>query len=150
MRIRVTVLRKLIHEALVLEAGGEKKKFAGLDLRIDRPKGFVQKGKDKDGKPWTRTYKFDYGYLPKTEGGDDEELDVFLGSDESADMTYWATQVNAKGEFDEFKVFIGFPSMEAAKKAYTDHIPVEYLDEMFEMPLAAVQSMSNAKIMGAT
>lgn len=150
MRIRVSTLRQLVREALVMEAGGEKSSFNGISLKIDRPKGFVQKGKDKDGEPWTRTYKFDYGYIPRTEGGDDEELDVFVGNDENAPVAYWATQLDAEGEFDEFKVFLGFPTEAAAKAAYLAHIPAEYLDEIFEMPITAMQSMFGAEITGDT
>lgn len=144
------MLRQLIREAILSESGGKKSVFAGMDVRIDRPKGFVQKGTDRHGKPWTRTYKFDYGYIPRTEGGDDEELDVFLGPDDDAPLAFWVTQVDADGEFDEFKVFLGFESASAAKEAYLAHVPAEYFDGIFDIPVSAVQSMSGAEITGDT
>jgi hypothetical protein len=104
-----------------------KVNFQGIDVHLDRPKGFIMRGTDKEGQAWEREYKFDYGFIPKTLGGDHDGLDVFIGPDSSADESYWATQRKPDGSFDEYKVFLGFPSLSDAKKAYTDHIPKEFL-----------------------
>jgi len=117
--------------------------FQGLKVKIDRPKGFVQSGKDEQGKPWTRTYKYDYGFLPKTEGGDGEGLDVFIGPDKDDKETYWAIQKKSDGSFDEYKVFFGFGSKAAAKKAFIDHIPAKFLGSMTTISINMVKAMLN-------
>lgn len=100
--------------------------FEGIKIRIDRPKGFVQKGKNAEGVPWERTYKYDYGFIPKTNGGDDEGIDVFLGNDGEDNDAYWVMQKKDDGSFDEYKVFLGFKSKAEAKKAYLEHIPTKF------------------------
>lgn len=115
--------------------------FQGLKIRLDRPKGFVQKGKDAEGKPWERTYLFDYGYIPRTKGGDGDGLDVFLGPNPAATESFWALQRKEDGDFDEYKVFLGFPNKAAAKKAYLAHIPKKFLSGMVSMPVEMMKAM---------
>lgn len=117
--------------------------FGGMKIAIDRPKGFVQEGKDKAGVPWKRTYKYDYGFIKKTNGGDGEELDVFVGPEEQAEKTYWVSQKKEDGSFDELKVFVGFDSPVAAKKAYLEHIPAKLFGSMETVSLAAMRSLLN-------
>lgn len=116
--------------------------FEGMKVRVDRPKGFVQKGTGADGKPWERTYLYDYGYLPKTKGGDGEGLDVFLGPDEdAADDAHWVIQRKPDGSFDEYKVFLGFKNRAAAKKAYLEHIPKKFYGGMISMNVQMMRAM---------
>src|SRR5690606_16498486 len=58
--------------------------FQGIPINVDRPKGFVMRGTDAAGKDWARRYKLDYGFIPKTLGGDGDGLDVFIGPNKSA------------------------------------------------------------------
>lgn len=115
--------------------------FQGLKIRIDRPKGFIQKGKDEKGKPWKRVYKYNYGYLPKTDGGDGDGLDVFIGPVKDDQEAYWAVQSKPDGSFDEYKVFLGFGSKAAARRAYIDHIPAERLKGITTMKLDMMKAM---------
>jgi len=115
--------------------------FQGMKIRLDRPKGFVQTGKSKTGKPWARTYLFDYGFIPKTKGGDGDGVDVFIGPDKNDQESYWAIQKKDDGSFDEYKVFLGFGSKAAAKKAYTDHIPAKYLKGMVTIRTNMMKAM---------
>lgn len=116
--------------------------FEGMKVRVDRPKGFVQKGVGEDGKPWERKYLYDYGFLPKTKGGDGEGIDVFLGPDEeAAEDAHWVIQKKSDGSFDEYKVFLGFKSRAAAKKAYTDHIPRKFFGGMISMNVQMMRAM---------
>lgn len=115
--------------------------FQGLKVRIDRPKGFVQEGKDESGKPWKRVYKYDYGFLPKTKGGDGDGVDVFLGPGQDAHESYWAIQRKNDGSFDEYKVFLGWKSKAEAKKVYGDHIPMRYFGGMVAMPIGMMKAM---------
>jgi hypothetical protein len=54
---------------------------------------------------------------------------------------YWARQIKDDGSFDEYKVFLGFTSREAAIGAFRDHIPVKLLDGMVSMRLDMMKAM---------
>ena len=113
----------------------------GFRVKIDRPKGLVMTGQDREGKAWSRTYRYDYGFLPKTEGGDGDGVDVFVGPDPSSTTSFWAVQVKADGSFDEYKVFLQFPSRAAAVAAYKAHIPARFLKSMVAIPLGVMRSL---------
>lgn len=115
--------------------------FQGIQIDIDRPTGFVQTGKDADGNDWSRTYAFDYGFFPGSKGGDGEDLDVFIGPNETAASAYWVTQKKDDGSFDEYKVFVGFDSERAALDAYAAHIPTKFFDGIVEVPIGMVKSL---------
>lgn len=125
--------------------GSTKKKvdFQGLPISIDRPKGFVQSGQDEKGNPWTREYKFDYGFIPRTKGGDGEGLDVYVGPNEDAPNAYWIVQRKADGSFDEYKVMVGFDTAAAAKKAYLDHTPARFFGGMRETSIGQMKALLN-------
>jgi len=126
----------------------EKREFQGIPIKIDRPKGFVLKGKDKEGKEWSTTYRYDYGYIPKTDGGDGEGLDVFIGPDENAKEMYWAMKPKEDGSFDEYKTFLGFPSEAAALKAYKEHIPHRPINDLVAMRVSFFKSILGEKAHG--
>lgn len=128
-------LRTVIAKAL------QRKTYQGIEVVIDRPKGFVQTGKNEKGEEWSREYKCDYGFIKRTTGGDGEELDVFLGDVVDAHEVYWARQVKFDGSFDEYKIFLGFESRKAAKACYEAHIPKELLSAMFATPIDALKSL---------
>lgn len=116
--------------------------FEGMTVRVDRPKGFVMEGEDGSGKTWRRVYQYDYGFIPRTQGGDGDGLDVFLGPHEKdADDAYWVVQKKDDGSFDEYKVFLGFKSRADAKKAYEAHIPKKYFGGMIAMSVQMMRSM---------
>ena len=135
--------RDSVYQGKVVSSDGVKKKvdFQGIEIHLDRPKGLIMTGTDKEGKEWTRGYKYDYGFIPKTLGGDGDGLDVFIGPDKDASETYWAIQNKDDGSFDEYKVFLGFTSRDAATGAFRDHIPVKYLGGMVSMRLDMMKAM---------
>jgi hypothetical protein len=120
-------------------------RFHGIPIAVDRPTGFVQKGKSKDGKSWERTYKNDYGFIEGTRGGDKEELDVFIGPDSESRDVYWATQLKDDGSFDEYKLIVGVSSVGEARRIYLDHIPGKYLDKIEKMDVAKLHSLLGTK-----
>jgi hypothetical protein len=96
--------------------------FRGLDISIETDKGSVRKGIGKDGKPWEVKMTYPYGYIRMTQGVDGDHHDVFLGDDEDAENVYVVhTNEPTTGEYDEDKSFVGFPSAEAAKKAFLEN-----------------------------
>ncbi len=119
----------------------EKREFQGLPIHIDRPKGFKMRGVDDKGKPWERVYKVDYGFIPKTEGGDGDGLDVFLGPDKKADEAYWVAMTKPSGGFDEYKVFLGFPNRESAIGCFVEHIPRKLMASVVTMKVDMMKAM---------
>lgn len=126
-----------------MSPGGVKFKteFQGIPIHVDRPKGFVMKGTDESGKEWKRRYKYDYGFIPKTKGGDGEGLDVFLGPKKKATESYWAIQKKPDGTFDEYKIFLGFDNRDQAMAVYRDHIPKKLLGGMVTLRIDMMKSM---------
>lgn len=115
--------------------------FQGIDLRIDRPAGTVQKGKDEQGKAWERTYKVDYGYIPGTEGGDGDGLDVYVGPDAQATTAHWVIQRKSDGSFDEFKVMLGFADRRAARATWEQHTPKRFFGGMETTTVAMMKAL---------
>jgi len=115
--------------------------FQGMKIRLDRPKGFVMRGTDEEGKSWERIYKYDYGFLPKTKGGDGDGLDVFVGPDKESGMAFWAIQKKKDGSFDEYKVLLGFPNKKSAMDAYKAHVPSKYFAGMAGMTVNMMKAM---------
>lgn len=115
--------------------------FQGIGICVDRPRGFKMKGTDDKGNPWERTYKVDYGFIPKTLGGDGDGIDVFLGPQKNAPNAFWAVQNKADGVFDEYKVFLGFPNRNAALSCYEEHIPKKLLSGLTTMRVDMMRSM---------
>lgn len=115
--------------------------FQGIDVLVERPKGFIMVGQDAKGVNWARRYKLDYGHIPKTLGGDGDGLDVFLGPDKKANEAYWAIQRKDDGSFDEYKVFLGFPDRDAAVAAYRQHIPKKYLKGIITLKVQMMRAM---------
>ena len=68
---------------------------------------------------------------------------MFVGPNGNSPFAYWATQFNKDGDFDEYKLFLGYDSQEEAKKAYTDHIPAKYLHGMREGTVHQIKALLN-------
>ena len=104
------------------EAGNYTKghiKVDGYDIVLENPKGSTRSGKDANGKAWSITMNYDYGYLSRTEGVDGDHIDVYLSDNPASGNVYVVDQINqSDGSFDEHKVMYGFPSMDAAREAY--------------------------------
>jgi hypothetical protein len=126
-----------------LSPGGVKFKtsFQDMPIHVDRPKGFVMTGTDSDGKSWSRKYKYDYGFIPRTKGGDGDGLDVFIGPNKKAPEAYWAIQTKKDGSFDEYKVFLGFDNRDVALAVYRDHIPKKLLGGMVTMRVDMMKAL---------
>ena len=115
--------------------------FQGLKIKIDRPKGFIMFGTDHAGTKWRRTYKHDYGFIPKTLGGDSDGLDVFIGANKKAPNAFWAVQRKPDGSFDEYKIFLGFDNRDEAIAAYRAHIPKKLFGRMMSMTIEMMKAM---------
>ena len=115
--------------------------FQGMPISVENKKGTYREGVDPDGHKWKTKMHFDYGYIRKTKGEDNEGIDVYVGTDRSAKHVYIVKQHKIEkvkkwngeycpecGEhvhdcackefFDEDKVFIGFANKQAVIQAY--------------------------------
>jgi hypothetical protein len=105
-----------------IEAGNYPKghvTFQGLNVTIETPKGGVRRGMGADGKPWIVKMPARYGYIRRTMGADDEQLDCYLGPDSETERVWIVHQNDPEtGEFDEHKVMLGFPDRAAAIATY--------------------------------
>jgi ppGpp synthetase/RelA/SpoT-type nucleotidyltranferase len=97
--------------------------FRGIPVVIQWPKGSVRVGERENGEPFKIEMKADYGYIPDTTAaGDGERLDVYIGPDKDAEYAYIIEQVRkSDGEFNEYKLMLGFDSLEAAEEMYEYH-----------------------------
>lgn len=118
-----------------------KTTFQGIPISVDRPKGFIMKGVDKKGNAWARRYHYDYGFIPKTLGGDGDGLDVFIGPSKDAPTAFWVVQRRDDGSFDEYKVFLGFKDRAAARAAYEAHIPKKRFQSMMAFSVEMMKGM---------
>lgn len=130
---------------LTKKAAAKNVTFAGVPVRIDRPKGFVQKGVGPDGNVRYRTYHADYGYIPGTKGGDGEGFDVFLGPKENG-RAFLIHQKKDDGTFDEFKLMLGYADPQSAKAMYLKHIPQKYMGSFQEVPVAMIQGLRGKEV----
>jgi hypothetical protein len=115
--------------------------FQNIPISVENKAGSVRKGTDPDGHEWKTKMRFDYGYIRRTRGADDEGIDVYVGPDRKAQHVYivkqhdiekvkgWGSDTCPKcGEhvhdcacsefYDEDKVMLGFANKQAAVEAY--------------------------------
>lgn len=105
-----------------IEAGNYKKghiKVHGLDIAIENPRGSERRGTDPDGNKWAHTMSDHYGYIKRTVGADQENIDTYIGKNHDSDKVYVVDQIDQGTDgFDEHKVMLGFDSQEEAITAY--------------------------------
>lgn len=95
----------------------------GLQVNIENPAGTVREGVDETGRAWRTTFRYAYGEVADSEGADGDPVDVFVGPYADASHVYIVRQMRRKQWelYDEDKVMIDFPSLEAARDAYLGH-----------------------------
>ncbi len=110
------------------EAGNYKKAhlvISGVGISVENPEGSVRSGTDADGKDWSNTMQWHYGYAKRTVGSDDEQQDVFVKPGTPLDyagQVFVVDQINPKtGKHDEYKSMVGAKSPMEARKAYMGH-----------------------------
>lgn len=128
------------------------RRFRNIPVVVEQPLGSTKRGTSPAGKPWVRVYGYlpngekipgfvGYGCIPRTVSADGEDLDVYLGSDEAAELAYLIEQ----GAPDpEHKLMLGWPSAEAAVACYTAHVPAEMLVGITPVPVALIQALVGA------
>jgi hypothetical protein len=98
--------------------------FFGMPVCVEIVAGGVKYSTTRDGEPWQKTLKCDYGYFDGITGGDGEFLDCYIGPNvnEPSCNVYVVNQMSPDGsQFDEHKVMIGFADIKEAKRVYLEH-----------------------------
>ena len=103
--------------------------FAGFPVVMECPAGSVRFE--------ARVMKYAYGYIDGALGADGEEVDVYLGPDESAQWVYVVHQTKQPDFelYDEDKVMLGFSSANAARDAYIEQYDERFFGGMSMMPI---------------
>jgi len=129
------------------EAGNYKKghiRFKGLDITIETPKGEERTNKDPNGPKWSVKVPEAYGYVKRTRGADEDQVDVYVGPKVDSDRAYVVDQLDLKtGKFDETKVILGADSAKAARdiyeKGFSDGRGAERIGAVSETDIAGLQ-----------
>lgn len=96
--------------------------FQGLPIAIENRAGTYRHWHDADGQCGRTLMKLDYGYIKRTNGTDEDELDVFIGPNDDAELAFVVHQQNPHtGVYDEEKIMLGFGTADAAEAAYREH-----------------------------
>lgn len=101
-----------------------RKDFQGFKIAVENPAGTLRHWKDADGNDrGTTSMRNDYGFFEDHLGSDGEELDAYLGPDETAKDIHVIRQMKRPDyeKFDENKVVLGATSAEHAKEIYLAH-----------------------------
>ena len=105
------------------EAGNYRKghvKVHGLDVTIENAKGSIRRGTDPSGAAWEVEMPAHYGYIRRSEGGDGEQVDVYVGEEPESSQVYVIDQIDPDtGRFDEHKVILGTRNLDDAYDLYT-------------------------------
>ncbi|MBI1207432.1 MAG: hypothetical protein GC191_09125 [Azospirillum sp.] len=122
-----------------LDAGNYRKhhrKFQGLDVTIENPRGSLRSGIDRDGREWCVSMHNDYGYIRGSLGVDGDHVDCYVGPAADAAIAYVVHQRKAGDweAYDEDKVMLGFASEDEARAAYL----LQYDDPRFLGPITAM------------
>ena len=125
--------------------------FQGLDISIETDKGQYRYWYDPHGQEKGKTkMAYPYGYICRTMGADDEQIDVYVGPDDKSDQVFIIHQMKKPSfeKFDEDKVMIGFSSPREAKAAYLMH----YNDDRFfgSMTETTIESFKKKFVDNAT
>lgn len=96
--------------------------FQDIPIGIENKKGAIRKWKDAEGNTGETKMLCGYGCIKRTNGIDEDEIDVFVGPDPKAEMVYIVEQqIPQTGLYDEQKTMLGFANQKDAEKMYQAH-----------------------------
>lgn len=95
-------------------------RFHGMEISIENPRGSYRTGRDpKTGKEWRARLPNHYGDIKRSVGGDQQNVDCFIGPHIKAPNVFVIDQHNLDGgAWDEHKCMLGFGSAKQAESAY--------------------------------
>lgn len=93
--------------------------FQGMAITIENAKGAIRRGVGPDGEPWEVHMPCAYGYIKRTKGADDDQVDCYIGPHPKASHVFIIDQVDHKTKrFDEHKTLLGFGTERQALLTY--------------------------------
>jgi hypothetical protein len=96
--------------------------YQGIPIAIENKPGTKRNWTGGDGESGSTYMEWAYGYVKRTNGADEDDIDCFVGPDPRAQNVYIVHQQNPHtGQYDEDKVMIGFPNKKLAEAAYRIH-----------------------------
>jgi phage gp29-like protein len=106
-----------------------RRMFQGFAIAVENPAGSIRSWYDASSREVGRTtMRHDYGFFEDHMGSDGDELDCYVGPDESAREVYVVHQLKKPklpggeyGPHDEDKVMLGFPTAASAYAAFCLH-----------------------------
>ena len=98
------------------------KKFHGLKVYIENPKGSIRSGKDKTGNQWFTEMANHYGYIPGPDGPENSLIKVFLGPKQQSKRVFLIDHLDpVTSRFDEVKAMLGFNKAKEARDCHLMH-----------------------------
>jgi hypothetical protein len=110
-----------------IKAGNYKKgrfSWNGIQIVIENPRGSTRRGVSSSGEIWKKEMNSHYGYISRTNGNDNDPIDVFMGRQPESELVFVVHQIDQKtGELDEIKVIAGCTNCKSAKDLYLSNYP---------------------------
>lgn len=125
---------------------------SGIKVRVEYPEGSLRKGTNAQGESWaTLMVGAGYGEIVGTEGEDGDAIDAYVGPFPRASYAFVLEQLRDNGTRDEFKVFLGFATLEHAQETYRRLGRADLEGAWAEVPAALLAGMlrgeSNAQLL---
>lgn len=118
----------------------------GIKIVVEWPEGSIRTGKAADGSRWaTLMVGASYGEIVGTEGEDGERIDAYVGPYTYAQTAFVMEQLREDGTRDEFKVFLGFSSLEHAQNTFRRLGREDLEGKWIEIPIALLLGMINGE-----
>lgn len=122
-------------------------KVSGIKVVLEYPEGSIRSGTGPDGSPWhTLMTGAGYGYIPGTEGEDGEAIDAYVGPFGGSRRAFVLEQLDFHGARDEFKVFLGFVSLDHAQETYRRLGRAELEGAWAEVPASLLAGMISGDV----
>jgi hypothetical protein len=114
----------------------------GLKILIEWPEGSIRTGVASDGTKWaTLMVGASYGEIVGTEGEDGDRIDAYVGPYTYVPNAYLLEQLREDGERDEFKIFLGFSSLEHAQATFRRLGRADLEGQWTELPVSMLRGM---------
>jgi len=120
--------------------------IGGIKVVVEYPEGSIRTGKASDGSSWaTLMVGASYGEIVGTEGEDGERIDAYVGPYVYSTNVFVLEQLREDGSRDEFKIFLGFTSLEHAQQTFRRLGREDLEGKWVEVSIALLRGMINGE-----
>lgn len=105
------------------------------------------------GRKHSKKLRSGYGHIRGTKSADGEALDCYIypgllkDEPEGSDRLFQISQISPEdGDFDEFKLMVGYSNLKAAKEAYLQEMPIEFFGGIQEVTLESLEQYKKSPI----